>query len=115
MLQALEKAIPLLTVLDPAGLLTTLKGFIAETAGSKQDAGPPLVMPISLIPQMTTTAPREPLSERDTNVLSDLVSSMPELARATASPEGRSVLTEYLGCETAQAVIDFWEDEWVVE
>jgi hypothetical protein len=67
-----------------------------------------------LLPHVASTAPAAPLSEHGANVLSDLCSSIGDVARLAGTEDGRAMLESWLG-EEAKAVVEFWKDEWVCE
>lgn len=68
----------------------------------------------NLIAQAAASAPAKALSEHDANVVSDIFSSLQELEEATRTQEGQAKLCEFLDKTTAEDVIDFWADEWIV-
>lgn len=74
----------------------------------------PLVLPTTLIAQATASGPLRPLSEHAANVIRDLFPSLEKLEEGTRSQAGREKIYEYLDKTSADNVIDFWEDEWVV-
>ena len=67
-----------------------------------------------LISQATASAPEKPLSEHDTNVISDVFSSLKELEEATRTRRGQAKLYDFLDRITAEDIVDFWSDEWIV-
>lgn len=67
-----------------------------------------------LIAQATASAPAKPLSEHDTNVISDIFPSMKEFEEATKTQRGQAKLSNFLDKATAEDIVDFWSDEWIV-
>jgi hypothetical protein len=67
----------------------------------------------TLVAHATTTAPMQPLSRPDANILTSHFPSLRLLEEATRTSSGTKSLTELLGPATTKNLVDFWEDEWV--
>jgi hypothetical protein len=69
----------------------------------------------ALLPYCSNTPP---ISEHARNVLSDICSSVPELAQASTTLDGQKWLKSWLteqSSVTADDVIGFWEQEYIAE
>lgn len=111
LLQHIAIPIPILTVPHVDALLLALRAHIKDLEKStelSQTISPLSAMPTSLLSHATATAPHLPLSEHDTNVLSDLFPSFRTLSQAVTTPEGRDIVREYFDEETARNIIEFW-------
>lgn len=75
---------------------------------------PALPMFIDLIAQATASGPGKPLSEHDVNVVSDIFPSLKDFEKATRTQQGKAKLYDFLDRATAEDIIDFWADEWIV-
>lgn len=67
----------------------------------------------TLVAHATTTAPMQPLSGHDANILTSHFPSLRLLEEATRTSSGRNSLAELLGSAVASNMVDFWEDEWI--
>jgi len=67
----------------------------------------------TLVAHAITTAPMQPLSGHDANILASHFPSLRHLEEATRTSSGRNSLTELLGPAVTRNVVDFWEDEWI--
>ncbi len=106
--------IPTIPILDADTLLPTLQSYMAalqQTPAPRQrhKGSPPF-----LFPHATTSAPDRILSKDIGNILSDLFPSVRALEKATRSSEGKAKLRDWVDAGTADEIIDFWEDEWIV-
>jgi len=64
----------------------------------------------SLLPHMTSSAPSHPLSEHNTNILSDICHSISDVAELADSEQGQFSLEEWLE-EAGRDVTVFWQKE----
>lgn len=114
-LSLLESDIPcsVLPVPNISALLPTLDSFLK---GVQPPQNPPPKPPMSteLLTQATATVPAKPLSEHHANVLSDIFSSLRDFEEATRTRQGQSKLYNFLDRTTAEDIVDFWTDEWIV-
>jgi hypothetical protein len=96
-----------------SSLFPTLQGYLngLQTA-PRVPHRPPIVT--NLIAQATASAPAKPLSEHNANVVSDIFSSFQEFEEATRTIQGQAKLRDYLDSRTAEEIVDFWADEWIV-
>lgn len=111
LLQHIAIPIPILAVPHVNALFSSLQGYIKDLEKSTEVAqtlSPLSTMPTSLLSHAVATAPHLPLSEHDTNVLSDLFPSFRALSQALMTPEGRDTVREYFDEETARGIIEFW-------
>ncbi len=108
-----EVSCPVLPVPDISSLFTMLKDYLN---GFQPAIRPMYRAPVvtTLIAQAVASAPAKPLSEHDANVVSDIFSSLREFEEATRTRQGQAKLREFLDKTTAEDVIDFWADEWIV-
>ena len=63
-----------------------------------------------IFPHVTSLAPSRPLSEHDTNVLSDICRSVSDVAALSETDQGQDALRHWLG-EAGTGVAGFWEEE----
>ena len=68
----------------------------------------------NLIAQATASAPAKLLSEHSANVVSNIFSSFKDFEKAAGTQLGKAKLYNFLDRTTAEDVIDFWADEWIV-
>ena len=104
---------PVLPVPDISSLFTILEEYLN---GLQPATRPVYRAPVvtTLIAQAAASAPAKPLSEHDANVVSDIFSSLQEFEEATRTQQGQAKLSKFLDKTTAEDVIDFWADEWIV-
>ena len=95
-------------------LLPTLEKYVHELKKTRDLHPQTMPQPTILVAQATSTAPGQPLSKHDANVLTDLFPSIRLLEEATRSTAGRETITEWFDPSTGRNMIDFWEDEWIV-
>jgi hypothetical protein len=104
---------PVLPIPDISSLLPTLEDYLKGIQPStRQFLEQPMFT--NLIAQATASAPAKPLSEHDTNVISDIFSSLKDFEGATRTQRGRAKLYNFLERTTAEDVVDFWADEWIM-
>ena len=99
---------------NPDVLLPYLEKYLEKSQRRLVIPRRPFILPTTLIAQATASAPLQNLSEHTANVLSDLFPSLKKLEEGTRTQAGREMIYEYLDKTSADNVIDFWEDEWVV-
>lgn len=106
---------PALPVPGVSLLLTTLDAYLREIKSPppKLDPTPPISACL-LLPYATASAPMKPLSEHNSNVVSDTFSSLRALEEATRTQQGQAQLCNLVGRITAEDIVDFWADEWIV-
>lgn len=107
---------PVIMVRAIESLLSTLEKYVAElvqeTDLPRQPVPPP---PCSgLMTCATSTAPSQPLSEHDANLLTALFPSIRRLEEGTSTSQGRKLIRDYFDPGTEQDLMDFWKDEWIV-
>ncbi|KAL4861335.1 hypothetical protein BDV12DRAFT_180427 [Aspergillus spectabilis] len=73
-------------------------------------ASPSLGDSVALLAHATSEYPST-LCERNTNILSDLFPSLKRLSEATRTREGQELLIDYLGEDTAQRIVKFWQED----
>jgi len=105
---------PLLPIASPEQLLPLLQMYIAAQPAAASTPLVPAVSPLTLLPHATSAAPARPLPVHETNVLSDLCSSLRDVVDVASSERGKELLQQYLGGE-ARGLSEFWEGEWIVE
>jgi len=105
---------PTIPVLNGAALLHTIQSYVAALQQILRTRQTHSQAPAFLFPHVTTSAPERPLSENTANILNDLFPSVRALEEATRTNEGRTNLRNWLDARTAEEIIDFWEDEWIV-
>ena len=101
-------SIPILSVEDPAGFLPSLKLYIASLNDYVQRPSPLLGSRTALLPYITSAT--HPLSEHNTNVLSDICRSIADVATLAGSIEGQATLHDWLG-DDGLGVAEFWKEE----
>lgn len=69
---------------------------------------PSPMIPAALLSQATITAPYQPLTEFESNVLSDLFPTLRDVCLAARSEQGRRILREYLDSQTVDNIVAFW-------
>jgi hypothetical protein len=95
---------------DPAGFLPSIRTYIDSVKLYSNLPAPKLPGRAALLPPIISWAPPHPLSEHDTNVLSDICRSIAEVATLSETDRGRAVLRDWLG-EAGIGVAEFWEEE----
>jgi hypothetical protein len=111
LVQHIAAPIPILTIPHVGSLLPSLRVYINDLEKStvmSQALSSEPTMPSPLLSYATTTAPHIPLSEHDTNILSDLFPSFRDLSQALMTPEGRQLVREYFDEDTARGIIKLW-------
>jgi len=104
---------PVLPISDFSSLFTTIQEYLNGLQTAPQvPHWPPIVT--NLIAQATASAPAKPLSEHNANVVSDIFSTFQEFEEATRTKQGQAKLRDYLDSTTAEEIVDFWADEWIV-
>lgn len=68
---------------------------------------------LTVLSYATTTAPRRLLNHQEVEIICQICGSLEGLEKATRTQEGRHQLEQYLGANTARALFEFWEDEWL--
>ncbi|KIX98967.1 uncharacterized protein Z520_05428 [Fonsecaea multimorphosa CBS 102226] len=106
--------VPILIALSVEGILPTIERYIQELHKNYEIKIPPVPMPETLIAHATISAPAQPLSQHEANVLTDLCHSIRDLEEATRTSSGREQLAEHLGPAVTKNLVDFWEDEWII-
>ncbi|KAH0832792.1 hypothetical protein FOPE_01445 [Fonsecaea pedrosoi] len=106
--------VPILTASSIESIVPTVERYIQELNKKYEIKIPPMPMPTTLVAHASTSAPAQPLSAHDANVLTDLCSSIRGLEEATRTNNGRERLAEYLGPVVTKTLVDFWEDEWII-
>lgn len=114
LLNSLSVSIPIIPVPDSAAFLPSIQEYINGLADAPQ-LNPTPSLPTSLLAHVTTSAPYHPLSETDTNILSDLFPSLPALSRAVRTREGQALMMDHFDSETARRILGFWEEDRVCE
>ncbi|MCJ1358626.1 MAG: hypothetical protein MMC33_008626 [Icmadophila ericetorum] len=111
--------LPLLPIPAPSSFLPAIRIYITTLTAptplppvSFNTASSPSLI---LLPHSTSLAPRYPLSQHETFVLSDICPDLASVALMTQSAGGRVVLREYLGEDVVRGVQDFWGEEWVLD
>jgi hypothetical protein len=108
-----DASCPALPISDISSLFTTIKEYLNGLRIAPEISHrPPIVT--NLIAQATASAPAKPLSEHNANVVSDIFSSFQEFEEATRTKQGQAKLRDYLDSTTAEEIVDFWADEWIV-
>ena len=104
--------IPLIFVPSPQVLLSYLEYYVSTlpTIRAPKPRSVP-VFPTRLIAQATAGAP---LSEHDASVLSELFPSIRALEEGTRTIEGREKIDAYFDKVTADSILEFWDDEWIL-
>jgi hypothetical protein len=112
--------IPLLPLSAIASLPGILCGFQRQIVSTRSAASRTRVDPLTTLLPYCTINP--PMPEHARNVVSDLYSSIPALAKAATTREGKEGIRQYLsdipsvaGRTVAEDVIDFWRQEFLVE
>lgn len=104
---------PVLPIPDVSSLLTTLSDYLKGAQPCPKQVQAPRLL-TNLIGQATASAPAKPLSEHDANVVSDIFPSLQKFEEATRTQQGQAKLFNFLDRTTAENIIDFWADEWIV-
>lgn len=95
-------------------LIPTIKKYSEELQRPKGKPVQTQPSPSHLISHAMSTAPSQPLSEHDANMVTCLFPSLRSLEQGTRSAHGRKILAEHLNEIKAQHMIEFWEDEWII-
>lgn len=108
-------AVPIIPVSEPSTLFASIREYleVLARAPSQLSSFPTSSSALSLLGHVTANSPSQSLSQHDINVLSDLFPSLSALSSAVRTPEGRQLLTDYLGEGTASNIVEFWEREWI--
>lgn len=108
--------LPVATLLVPSveGIATTLSRYMQELGKKQEINASPHPSPTTLVAGITTSAPHQPLSQHDANILTNLCHSIRQLEEVTRTPQGKEALARDLGTDVANNVIEFWEEEWMV-
>jgi hypothetical protein len=104
---------PAFPITDVSSLLATLNAYLTRTQPVSKPVPTPCMLK-SLIAHATASAPAKPLSAHNANVLSEIFCSLQDFEEATRTQEGRVMLRNFLDPTTAEDVVDFWADEWIV-
>jgi hypothetical protein len=105
---------PVVMVLAMNKLVSTIQRYCAELAHKTDSSRHSIPTPTSVVAFATSTGPRQPLSEHDAKVLTDLFPSICGLEEGTRTEHGRKVIREYFDPAKEQDLVDFWLDEWIV-
>ena len=105
--------VPIIQIPEPRQLLQSIDSFMS--AFNHQSPIPRISARKILLPHCTSTAPTRPLSEHDTNVLSDITHSISDVATLARDPRGKTKLQEWLGEDIVREIEDFWLNEWYCE
>ena len=105
--------VPIIQIPEPRQLLQCIGSYMS--AFNNHFPVPRISARSILLPHCTSTAPARPLSEHDTNVLSDITHSISEVATLARDPRGKTKLQEWLGEDVGRAIEEFWLDEWYCE
>lgn len=95
-------------------LVSTLKKYVAELVHETDLPRHAIPLPTGIVAYATATAPPQPLSEHDANVLTGLFPSIRRLEEGRRTSQGRKMIRDYFDPATEQDLMDFWKDEWIV-
>lgn len=95
-------------------LLITLEKYTAELVHETDLHRQWIPQPAHFWSYATSSAPRQPLSHQDANVLTDLFPSIRDLEEGTRTSHGRKLIRDYFDPGTEQDLVDFWRDEWII-
>lgn len=62
----------------------------------------------------TSSAPHKLLNDREIHMVQRICDSIEGLEKVTRMVEGQAKLYQHLGPRVAKAMVEFWEDEWIV-
>ena len=105
---------PIVMVQVMEKLVSTLQKYITELTKGTNSSHQLTPSPTRVVAYATSTAPRQPLSEHNTKILTDLFPSICGLEGGTRTENGRTAIREYFDAVTEQELMDFWKDEWIV-
>lgn len=72
------------------------------------------MLPTQVIPYATTSAPRLLLNDNQAYAVQQVCGSIAGLERYTRSWEGQNKLSEFLDPTLVKAMVEFWQNEWIV-
>ncbi|KAK5258721.1 hypothetical protein LTR40_007350 [Exophiala xenobiotica] len=104
---------PIILALSVESILPVLERYMKEFDVRQQTQLQKTPDLTTLVAHATTTAPMQPLSPHDANILTSHFRSLRHLEEATRTSSGRKGLTELLGPAVTKNLVDFWEDEWI--
>ncbi|KAL3478943.1 hypothetical protein BJX99DRAFT_223260 [Aspergillus californicus] len=111
--ESLANPLPVIPVADAPSFFSSIQEYMANLDDIPVDS-PTLGDSIVLLSCATTGYPGA-LCEQTTNILSDLFPSFRTLSQATHTSEGRGLLGDYLGEQTAENIIRFWQKDISME
>ncbi|MCJ1283652.1 hypothetical protein MMC26_002983 [Xylographa opegraphella] len=106
-------SIPILPITSSISLLSELNTYTESLHRYSYLTFPQYSARTNLLPHTTLSAPSHPMSEHDTNVLSDICHSLPDVSKLAASEQGYLSLKEWLE-EAAEGVVGFWQEELIL-
>ncbi|RMZ85049.1 hypothetical protein DV738_g169, partial [Chaetothyriales sp. CBS 135597] len=94
--------------------------LVKDTSESDQDILPALcrlqieLLDLGHVPVVAAYSPDEVVPQQRCRVLTGLFPTIEQLAQATRTAHGQAAIRSSLPSHTADQVIEFWEDEWLV-
>lgn len=95
-------------------LIPTISEYLEQIVGIENARKLQLPLPTDLVSHATSSAPIQPLSNQDADVLIDTFPSLGSLEQGTRGVDGTRTLVDCLGSSTAFYLAEFWEDEWLI-
>lgn len=108
MFESLTSPLPVIPISDAPSFLPAIHKYMANLEDIPLGS-PSLTDSVALLAQATSDC--STLGEQASNILSDLFPSFRKLSEATHAREGRNLIEDYLGKDTAKRVITFWQED----
>lgn len=105
MLEAIETLIPIIAIPEASSFPSHIQAYLGNLSSIPTLKCGPSPDPLELLKFTTSSVA---LTQHDVNILSDLFPSLKGLSQAIRTPEGRSLLDEYLGTAKALSIVGFW-------
>jgi len=93
--------------------MVTLKTFDHSSVQTSIPAAPE-PEPARAMSYCTSSAPHKLLNDQEIHIVQRICESIEGLEKVTRTVEGQAQLYQHLGPRVAKAMIEFWEDEWIV-
>ena len=105
--------IPILPITRSTNFLSELNTYMESLHQYSYLTFPQYSARTNLLPHTILSAPASPLSEHNTNILSDICHSLSDVSKLAASEQGSRSLEEWLE-EIGRGVVGFWQEELVL-
>ncbi|MCJ1389337.1 hypothetical protein MMC18_002193 [Xylographa bjoerkii] len=104
-------SLPILPITNPFSFLLELNTYLDSLHHYSHLTLPQFSVRTNLLRHTTSSAPSRPLSEHNTNILSDICHSLSDVAKLADSEQGYLTLEEWLE-DAGKGVTKFWQEVW---